>query len=313
MQTISAGENIAPLLKQADPRKLKELESLMTDIRNGLISSDALEPRIAELTKNVAQAEKSLYDETFKEFSVTNKAIPNSYEGFKKLFTKAGNEGKLKEIMGFIGDDFVAQDGVKAALNDTLMNDYFFNSSGARMSSGARAPNLAGINEFLQPNSSIRAYVRETMGAEAAELYGQSVSKIFDVTKTTAGKQDLGMHLGEVDKNMGFALNRIITWVWGVLNPTAARVRTITSQYLNANPANPYLKDYLDKVMANSDLLIDIADEMIRAGGEPVLTQTQKDAIAKGLKRGAVSYLDNDNLNNQTEQQTEEVFGNEEQ
>lgn len=289
LKTLKPFERYAAVLKKSDPEKFKQLEGFFESVRNGIMDGKTLDAQIDFLKNELKGAEDKVYNGLVQEFynkvgSSGRKVVPNSYEGFVKLFDNPQATDRISEMINMVKGDPVMMDGIQAAYSKYLKETFFNPQLG-----NSRIPTvkLGKLKEFIDNTSPAAKYAKEILGEEHTTLLQEVVKRAYDISAVTAKNQNKAVETGLIDKFGLNAINTVITWVWGVLNPTAARIRTITGRYVANNQAAPYIKDFLDLVLSDPDEFLKVADRISKYK-QPFLSEQDKKILMKALQKGGL-------------------------
>ena len=71
-----------------------------------------------------------------------------------------------------------------------------------------------------------------------------------------------GLPLERSQKEATLAVNTMITWMFGVLNPTAARIRTVSGDFMKKKDSWGKAKLAADIILSNPDEFVEIAKKI---------------------------------------------------
>lgn len=265
------------------PEKATELSSILTSLRDGSIDLKRLDAVIDLSSKQVAAAEKQVYDRILKEFfSEHQLPVENGLEGFRKLFTSSGNEKRLSTILDNITDpaDLAVFKGAYA----NILREAALEKSGG----------TTVLKAFSDPTSSWAQYAQKLYGEEGYGILKKMTDAALESNMLRKGRSNLAVDVNEVQRRGKVAIQSILTWIFGVLNPTAARIRTVTSAYVDEKSVTNDIREITDMVLADPDKFLEIADRIIRQKemvfSDPVLEHLIKRLMIKGTGRGTEDY-----------------------
>jgi hypothetical protein len=301
-------KQIYPLL---DDQSKQSVEALLTKVRDtGVFEVRDLDTRIEELTQVLRGKEKEVYEGTLKDFFTGTKDFEgptpseDAFGSFDKLFA----EGDLDRVTKIV--DMATKSGDKDVINGIKATSSRFVKNRLLQSvnrpGGVPAVNIDAIAEFLDPNSNLAQITKKTLGEDFYTEYSK-IAKVAQENWNVVGRtQDKLLDTTSPQSQGAQGLNSIITWFFGVLNPTAATIRTVSSGFMKENSISPAIRDIMDRALADPDYFLQVAKRIQNKQLNAKTREIIGAYLRKALTRG-VLYQDKP----ATEEQTEEVFGNE--
>lgn len=299
-------KKIQPLLSETDQARVEEL---LTKIRDtAVFEKPDLERIVAGLRDELKGLEDDIYGTVLEPFFQKNGSLRgNSYASLKQMFSKEGNEANLKRILDVVeqSGDMEAKRAIQGAYGKYLKDSFFTASD---RPSGVSSVSIEKLGEFLDETSSMANYAKQLYGddfynnmrlivKDAKDNFGVVGRKQNEISSSTA-VQTLGAQ----------SVNSVITWFLGVLNPTAARVRTITGYYLKNNPTAPQMKEIIDGLLANPDYFVEVANRVKKQGSSAKTKKEVSRYVRSLLTKSAIYGPQENEQFNPTDEQTNEVF-----
>lgn len=301
-------KKIYPLLPDNEKAKV---EQFLTNIRDTAVFDEPqLKEMIGSLRSELAGLEEEVYKNVLQDFFEKNGVLKgNSYASLKQMFSKEGNEESLKKIINTIrkSGDQEAEKAIKGAYGKYLQDSFF---TGKNRPSGVNSVSIDNLNEFLDESSSMANY--------AKGLYGKDFYKEFSKIALDAksnfnviGRIQNEISSSTATQTMGSqGLNSILTWFFGVLNPTAARIRTISGYYMKNNPTAPQMREIIDGILADPDYFVDIAKRIQKNNKSKEVRKEVTKYVKSFLIKGAMYGPQENEQFNSVDQQTQQVFQN---
>lgn len=311
LSEISADNMTAGLKKRmaqiskTNPEMGKELATLFKRIKDGQIDVENL--KVASKTARDAQevADREIFGTKYKEF-FTDGGVGKPYkdnEDALKAFDNLLDQGQSSELKNVVeavskSKNAAAKRGLRAAYIQKL-RDRVFDKSAAR---------VKGAKNTLTGKSSDRPGIRDTEAATFGEgdpLY-QAGLEIFkdepDALKfvadllqehtsgarlaTNSGVEQAGKNTASKEgATMG--AGRLITWTLGVLNPTATRVKTISSSALDALNPEDKLAKFAEYLLTDGTNFVKEAQKYMKKESR-TLSPEMEAYIAKTLRKAGV-------------------------
>lgn len=125
------------------------------------------------------------------------------------------------------------------------------------------------------------------------------VSKSVD--KAKKARQGAGFDYKEEGKLEQMSIGSVITWMFGVLNPTSAKLRTITKDLAVKHDVAPAAKTAGDMILANADEFSEIARRIIKEQNGKLSPKDKTQLFRMMTQAGLYS-------GSETDQQTQSAF-----
>jgi hypothetical protein len=258
------------------------LEKLVTNMRDGKITAEKLRTELKTIQKVGDEAEERVYQDYLGDFvekhsdGFIKKGDPEAV--MKSLMHKEDSTNKIGNIIKAVKGDEVAQQGLEAAW--ARQARVLMNSS-------------KDVNEF--PEHFVK-YGKQIFGDNSAVVEGfqqlnQRARTISNANKVRMGG---GLPYAKNKTEATGAVNQIITFVFGVLNPTAAKIRTISGDVLRNSTAGDKARLAGDLILANGKDFAKIAQELTNAKAK-VLSPQQKKMVYKWITKMGI-YGDGDEM-----------------
>lgn len=293
-------DRVVPILQKTNPEQVPQLNNMLTNLRNNRFDTNELQDTIDRLSKDLKDKEEEIYGTFFKEFfggkSGAREKLPDSFKSMQELFNKDQNSDRIAEIKELVKDNPIAKQGFEAAYIKNLKKNL---EASGQTPGRLRQSNLAGLEDLLDPDSSTVKYGKEIFGDEYMTLIQKLANNVYDIEAPMNARRGAGLNTKQFGEEASKSADSIITWIFGVLDPTAARIRTIKKDLGKAYDPEDQVKRILDTVLSNPDEFTRIAKEVLK---NPIITTEQKRMMRKALIRGGL-YAGED-----TDEQTEEVF-----
>lgn len=272
----------------SDKQRMR-FEGFLTDVKAKKMSLDDLEKKIPELqAASDAEKEKIFGDK------------------FKSLFKKSTGKDYVGKENGYrIFQDVLNDKEISAASKGTQLDRLLENADDADRA-GMQAAWAKSAQEQLGQNS--REVTKFTPEFEEAgrKLFGDNpaLESILQIRKEAERLQRAQVRTGiqEFDrgsnqKRMSHAVQMFSTWAFGVLNPTAARIKTITGHLLREYDSNPLAHEAIDNVLSNNQLLRDNLKRMIEETKTKISPEEKQMMKRLGLQLGLYSKKEQTEMN----------------
>lgn len=281
-----------PALKASDPNAVDGLNKLLTTMRDANFNKKELVDQLNVLEEAGRKAEHTAYGEEFKYFFSSSqgpmahkpsngyKRNTNAFDSMVKLL----REGESKETIDKIlkSDNEVAKKGLQAAYAQAAKDSYL---------SGKFPSNLE--RNFLKNGEQV---FEGTTIPQALENLANEAREAVGANKTRMIK---GFDLKGPQNNMQIAVNTVTTWVFGVLNPTAARIRTVSGDFMKKHDSWGKAKLAADIILANPDEFIKIAESMAKKNANKI-DPTTKTLLFRMFTRSGYNIENPEKQNQQT-------------
>lgn len=302
---------IGPLLQKADPIRYEQLLEFGDKLGRNAVEMEDIDNLIAGAKEMLEQNQDKVYNNIAKEFysripDETRRVLPENYESFKQLFA-TNDTPRIMEMLDVIKDNPVAMDGVKSAYTKYLRDEYLSRAGTALDKSNLL--NLNSLRELADPESAAFAQARMIYG----DKYAENLRSLTEYVYTKNARTRTGKELGEVNPKAGekesrMSVDKLITLVFGPLDRTGARLRTLTGQYVDSKNMSQYAKAFIDEVLANPQAFDDALEALKRSRAGMISAETKK-MLKKSFYRGVFRRMGASDAPEPIDQQTEELFG----
>ena len=285
------------MLRKARPfmhhQTAAKYERTLTELlETGVTDAKQFNKLLAEAEKELGDTE-GLYNTILKDFLGPQGMKGSSSESFEAFWKNTDSVNNLNTILEKTGNNPVIVDALKASYAKSVKNQLINKTSG-KVAAEA-------VDTFLDVNSSMALNARKLYGDEGYDVLAKLVKGASDASDLSTGRRRAIVEPSKQQKNFRVAVQTVLTWMFGVLNPTAARIRTITSQYGADNTVTPEIKDIIDTVFADPDAFIRIA-ERVKNQSVSTVDRTTKMMLRRALVKGGVySSTDEDKTLNDME------------
>jgi hypothetical protein len=283
---LSKLEKIGPVIQKADPIRYEQMIEFARGLQQNSIDMLDIDKIYGQAVKNLEGMEDRVYNSIAKEFYQrgSNIPLPENYDAFRQFFSSADNVGRIDELLNVVQGNPIAMDGIKSAYTKFLRDDFFSRAGTAVDRSNML--NLNNLREFADPEKGTYQIARKVLGDKYADQLRALVSHVYDVNaRTKAGKDAMGIDPKSGARLSKTSVDKIITIVFGPLDRTGARLRTLTGQYVDAANMGNYAKAFIDEVLANPESFNQALVQLEKAR-TPLLSKQTKDMIYKSLIRG---------------------------
>lgn len=269
------------------------LEKMFTDVRDGKLKGDELKLQLDELKKQGDAAEAKIYEDYLGDFLKKNgEKVDNPSAIFKGIFTGEKNASKLDNIISVASADPVAKKGIEAAWAKQAQN---------LLKNQKDVPEFP--EHFIQYGRQIFKDTPEVV--DAFQNLNARARKISNENKVRMGG-GLGYNENQTQHVQG--VNQLITWLFGVLNPTAARIRTITSDISKQNNSGDIARQAGDIILANAKDFSAMAQKIVNEQKGKMTPADKKLAYKWLVKAGIYGDGDEQRVLNDTDAQTDQAF-----
>jgi hypothetical protein len=271
------------------------LEQMFTKVRDGNLKGEALQEELKELTKQAKVAEDQIYLDYLGDFikkssdgSIEKSA--NTFADLEKLFNSPKSKDKIAKLVSITEGDETARKGLQAAW--------------AKYG-----------REFVENQKNVPAFTEDFI-TYGKQIYGEDslVPDMISELNKKAGGVDRstreaimgqGLPVGKNQEEATRSVGTIITFIWGVLNPTAAKIRRISSDVLKENDSGVAAGKVIDSILSNSNEFASIARRLAK-DQQGKLSPENKKRILKLLTMSGIygPGVGETPLDNQTKQMT---------
>lgn len=315
-----------PMLNDSDRADFTKFFDTMRD--TGVRDADKLDELIVKLQKSVEGSEEQYYN-TMKGFFDNNKQLKaDSYEGFKSLYSSPERQNDLRLALNLAnqsGDETITK-GIQGSFSRYLKDNMFGVQT---RPTGVPTVNVETLAKLNNPEDTLAQNFKLIYGEPFYNQFTKLTNAIYKDASVIGRQQDALINPSSVQKAGQVGVNSVITWFFGVLNPRAAALRTVTGNYMNKNTVTPYIEEILDEVLANPKEYVRIAEQILAQEKRSKILPDVKRLVKRAMLRGTMYAADGDQrgtIGTETDtpfglsttgdeeqsvdQQTENAFGN---
>lgn len=256
------------------------IQGFLTKLRDKKITAEQLKMEYDSLSEFSKKNEEDVYGVALKDFfkKQGGKYVdqPNGFEIFNTMMRDKQGQQRMADVIARGTKDPAIKKGLEAAW--------------AKAAKDRLLPK--GASEVGVMDDAFMNYGRQIYGSNSS--LPEMISALRDKTEVSQAanrvRMTKGIDVGKGQHDLKAASNLVITFIWGVLNPTAARIRGVTNQLIKKYDVRDKSKVALDTVIGNAEEFSRIAKE-ISDKKMKELTPKQKTMIYRILRRGGISYL----------------------
>lgn len=298
------GTNLSPEAK-------KRFEDFVTAVRDKKISLDEKVAKVEELRELAKNAEDEVLGNQLKEFFKKNgvdgySERSNGFQIFKEILNKEDGVQRVQSLLK-VSDDPVVKKAWQAAWAKEAKDKLFSNDS---------VPDVLSKGE----DNTFRKVGEELYGKEVVDVLESLAARAR--ADAVANKTRMGQGFDHKANQTAFssAVRGITTFIFGVLNPTAAKISVISRDFLKKYDSTDLSMMAGDKILANSEEFLKILRKM-EAEKRMELSPQEKMIIRKSFIPGFKGMIDDDdestfmekvqkgaNKVQKAKEQTEEIF-----
>lgn len=289
------------VLRKVAPERAQEVEQLFDTLRNTSIDQKKRVEMIGKLEKALERERNIVFDTLLKDFMEDappeiRKALPGNFNSFKKLFTDEGGENRLDRIIQIVDQNAPElRQGIEGAYFRTLRDNLF--------KPGQDILNADNLNKFVEGESALARSGERLLGPEYVSKLKQLFGSALNIVNRETRRQQQIVDYQASKTKGGMAINTLITWVFGVLNPKAARIRTVTGSIVKRSDQEDTLKNFVDLVLSSPDEFLKAVDQYVMKGPQLPLSNDDRTRLLNlMIRQGFVSDR------NETQRQTDEVL-----
>lgn len=284
-----------PIIDRVSPEIRPKLEELFTKVRDRKLGEKAVKEQLAEAGKQLQEAEIKYYKELFPDFF--DGGMPKNPSDVYVNLVKNKSPERIKEIMK-LADQQGVGDNLRSGVFRALKDDILYGNT--KSSAGNYNPNREMFKELSEKRSALYKNLETMLGEKPAKFLQRTAKGFNEVISQTGGTREELLRAGQVRVKGSRSINTGITWVFGILNPTAARLRTITSDLIeNADPENTVLR-FIDDFMAEPEKWLKIAEGL----PNDVRDETARRVIKKAAARAGILPMDEEEFLDENSQPT---------
>lgn len=267
-------------------KQKSRIEGFLTDIRDRNATIEDLKSRIPELEKDAAEARYEIfsnkYKGLFKDIRSTGEAkeVTNGYKAFKKILENPESD-ELSNIIEVAKRNPEDMKGLQAAWSKAA-------------------------TETLNSNTKDIVSFQEQFVKHGKEVFGDTplVNKILElqseakkIVDANKARQSNPLRYAKNQVEANKAINTMLTWAFGVLNPTAARIRTITSDIMRENSSEATSRKAADNILSSAPRFIEIGRSLLDEIQSKVSPAAKRQIFQFGLKLGIYGLRDQTDQN----------------
>ncbi len=298
VDTTKMLENLQKMSAGLSGKNKARLETMFTNVRDGKLKGDALKAELEDLVKLGDVSEAKILDDYLGDFITKNSdgkmsPKPNASAVLDGLFTGKQSGTKLDNIISKASADPVAKKGLEAAWAKHAQS---------------LLKNQKDVPEF--PEHFIK-YGKQIYGddnpfvVDALVGLNKRAREISNANKVRMGG---GLPYSKNQTEAVGAVNQITTWIFGVLNPTAARIRTVSSDLMKQNNSGDIARQAGDIILGNAKDFARIAQEIQSKKAKALSPEHKKMMFKWMVKMGIYGDGDEDMILIPAKSQTEEAF-----
>lgn len=289
-EKIASFERYGATLSQLSGKPNQYFNDFLTKMRDLTFNRADAESLLKAAQTNLEAAEDRIFGRTLQGLVDTITAgrrlfgSPKNYEAMsrtvKDMMLKGGRERDLEMLVDAAksSGDIQALDALKGMFSKAVRESWF-NKNGL--------PDTNYLQSFLKRETPLSHASNIIWGDDSINklVLDSAAEKFIRQFDPRPGRLMHPIDVGQQAVKERQYIDRIITWAFGILNPRAARIRTVTGQILSGADPTDALKDFLDGVTSNPEELEKIIQEMLKKE-QRQLTGAQKDAIARIVGKG---------------------------
>lgn len=246
-------DRFIPILKKNNPGKIKEIEGFLTSLRDKNFDAVEIGKKLDGYIQTGKQAEDRILGEQlgnfFKKGVDGYTAKSDGYEIFADMMSSGEKSAKLSDLVKTV-DDPVVRKGLQTAWAKSAQDKLFSSTVGT-----------ADLDEnFIKIGKEI--YGDESLAVDAVQ---QLVNLSQKGERANKVRMTGGLDTGSFQAGAVRAVEATITAIWGVLNPTAARLRIVSKDLMRQYNPHDEVKKAADMILSNAPEFTRIAREMMTA------------------------------------------------
>jgi len=271
-------------------KQAKRIEDFLTKAKAKGANIETLKADFQKLSANLEDSKKMMYEGYLKDFFEKNpiggyEPRSNPVKNIENIFTNPHSKDKLDQIIAVAGKDPAAMKGLQAV---------WARKAREVLDSQKSTPEIQQI---------LRDYGKQVFpdNPEAIDAIYALNQQSYRVDKAKTARQGAGFDFKEEGKKEQMGINSVLTWMFGVLNPTRARANTIVKDLASKNDLGGVAKTAGDMILANADEFSQIARQII---------QKEKGKMSPESKRRLFRMMTQAGLysGSETDQQTQSAF-----
>lgn len=226
------------------PKEKARLEGFLTDLKNKKVTIEELQSKIPELQKAADAEKEAIFGERF-----------------PTLFKKAAGGKQIPQGNGYAVFAKAMDDQQPETINALIKEA----SKNPEDMAGLQTAWLKSAEGKINASSKQVGKLDDQFVNYGKQIFGEGSPEVETITalRDTAAKLEAslnrpgmeGLSATENQSSFRTALSTIQTWVFGVLNPRAARVRTVTSNLAEAYNSTNKSHEAIDNILSDNQAL----------------------------------------------------------
>ena len=281
------------VLKERFPEQTQQINDFINQFRTGKMGLEEAEALLKQTKDMAAETEKEVYGSVLGEFVQKGPKGPieqkNGFEIFKGMFSKENNEAQITDVLTRIkaSDNPLAQRGAEAAYLSYLQDSI----QKTENSIGFNAP---AAKRFLSDKASLWKYGEEIfansldpkLGTETIKKYKEVVGAVLKETEKNVPTSLRPQSENQVRVAAESALGFVVTYIYGKLNRTGAKVRETGGKILRSGDPVNEIRNTLDRIHSDPEYAVELFTKIkdnLNSGMSP---ETKKALISAMLLLG---------------------------
>jgi len=227
------------------------MEKVLQEFEKGKKNVSQLKSNLDALTKEADRVEVEVYGDKLREFFEVDPTRPgkrrpvgDGYKAFEKMFSDPDNAGRINELVKKVDTDPVMKKGTEVAVIKMIEK------------------HLAK-NQKMEFPEGFEKLALKVMPKDAVDGWKYLANETKRAELANVTRKGQGFNQSQFQEGMVRSTNQLITWVFGVLNPTAARIRTVTGDLLKEYNPKVQVKTASDDLLANPEKFAEIARKIV--------------------------------------------------
>lgn len=273
------------------PKQKARLEGFLTDLKDKKMTIDDLKSQLPDLEAAAKQEKDDIFLKDFPNLfeTVAGRKIPHD-NGYK-VFNDAMNAEQPRVIQALVdrANSTGQIDGLKSA---------WARSASEQINSSSKQVGKLS-DQFLKSGETI-------FGKDAPEVTAVKALRDYSAKlEASLNKPGLeGFNAKQNQKNLRTALALVETWMFGVLNPTRARIDKITSQLAEKYDSTSTAHQAIDNILSDNQEMKKAMQALITKASKQLDPETWKKLYAGAARLGLYEIRPQTNLKFQTDQAT---------
>lgn len=278
------------------PEQAARVGQFIDNVRNARGNIESLRAQVDEAMQMAKQAEDAIYSgELGRFFNAQGIPNPNGYAVMEQIFTNPQSKDTLTALLQRAdrSGDPVIRKGMQAAYARFLGSSRGFLGTVEEVS-GNRALNAGrvtqendGVKNMLEYGDQIFSDRPELMEAVRTLLDVSGLVTRSKGAKTVATDSATATRLAAMQSS-----NQLITFIFGVLSRTGARVRSASNTLINRLSPDEQGQRLMDALMADKDYFVQVADRALAK--QTVMDPDIRDAMFAFLVRSGIYTADDE-------------------